>query len=352
MPRRTTAILLVVLLRLAIAPPATAASQDSAPGVRFTSELATNYLLHLFAVADIGFTCDHALRHRHLLPPDDLALLQRHRDLLAFGNGRSGPLTFTFFFLPAWLDLPDTSAIAAYFSLLAEGLATNDYAPLFTRFPVDWQDPFLAQNRGLFLLDAAQWQAVVQPQLDLVEALARVFGRNAASYAETVWPTVDRELQARARHLGDLFADSDIIQRWEQFTELRFGGDYTIVLCHANGRGPDANTLSFDRNVFYYGSDDRHLVEFVSHEVGTHLLHGPLIAAADLADATEAEFLRRYAAFEVLAMFYNRLILGRDELVYDLPQFDADRLLAIYAEHHAPGVSPATLLGHALDGAP
>jgi hypothetical protein len=81
---------------------------------------------------------------------------------------------------------------------------------------------------------------------------------------------VEKVLQERIKKLNYLtnyFNKNNIIQKWEEITGKTFTKDnYHILLCYANKNGLNANSLSYNKNVFYYNSSDKYLRDFVSHK--------------------------------------------------------------------------------------
>ena len=134
---------------------------------------------------------------------------------------------------------------------------------------------------------------------------------------------------------------ADLIGRWEALVGVEFKYDlYEIVLCSAIKNGPSANSLGYERSVFYSGDDMDYLRKFISHEVGTHILFPMLKNLSEGRDPSLS-----YKAFESLARFYNSLILQTSDLYPMGPSYDVDTFFRIYESIYKsrPTISPAEL---------
>ncbi len=120
---------------------------------------------------------------------------------------------------------------------------------------------------------------------------------------------------------------------------------YDIILCYACKYGPNANTLSYDKNVFYYDYDLDHTIQFISHETGTHILFQEYLELYHTHAYNPGDL---YAAYESLLMWCNHKVLNTDTLSYGLPQFHDNYYHEIFDSHYTTGVSPLYLLKEAL----
>jgi len=230
------------------------ACQSKGPHKRiiFTYNYAANYILHIFAVAKIGYDSEYADRYRPTVRPQDLKYLESHRRLLEFGDGREGPFTSFCFFLPAYLGLRTKDDFVDYYNLLINSLENKDFSEFLRRYPIDWKDPFLSAYYKAFMLEMSdeEWEKIVKPLMSEFRKVAQIFIDNIDGYGP-VWRQVEPVLRERAGDLNRQFDKGDIIQEWERITGKTFLKDkYYIVLCYANKNGPDANSLSYDMNVF------------------------------------------------------------------------------------------------------
>jgi len=310
--------------------------------VRFQAHFSSNYIASIYSLAEVVFGCDTLLRYVKM-DSVDMQTLKKGRYLFQFGNGLSGELTYPTFFLPSYLGISSAKEYVAFVDDLKKGLQQNDFTAFLKKYPVDFSDKFLAGKRQFFARSNEEWSREVRPKLDEYFRVLNVFVKYAYEYERRFWKEDRRILQARADVLNQKFADEDIIARWEKLLGMRFNGDYHISLCRYNGDGPDANSLSFDRNLFYAGSDDGYLFDFISHEVGTHLLYEDAFSTDELKVLRDTHERPFYAGFETLAMFYNQQLLGR-KLCYNLDFFKGNEYGAIYKNAYHQGIRAAELL--------
>lgn len=310
--------------------------------VIITTSFAPNYLWHLLATAEISYASDYSDRFRHTIDPADLEFLRHNKQYLAFGShGRTGPFTFLLVFLPSYLELETTKEFEEYFVLLNSGFKDFDFSAFFDHYSeARWDDPFIAMNSGIFD-PPVEYRGKIKQQLPMFWRFIDVVINNLDAYRDEVWEEAKNGMQQRINELSAKFIETDYIRMWEEQLNAEFDADrYKIILCYASKNGPDANSLSYDKNVFYYDSPLERIVHFISHEIGTHIL-SRCFELIDVGEYDQAEF---YAAYEVLSMFYNKMVLGHDDLEYRLGQFHDEHYLAVFAQHYRKGISPAELL--------
>ncbi|HCJ10626.1 MAG TPA: hypothetical protein DHW14_05615 [Clostridiales bacterium] len=320
-------------------------------------EKGPNYAFHLMAVAGVGFESDYGERYRHTVTAEDRALLAELRDPLTFGDGRAGPLVLPVIFLPSYLNLDTVPAIREYFERLDRALAGDPQAFLgryrapLRRLCEDWVETV-----------DERWLAAGAGFRGPIARLGRLFVRNFPTYEAEVWPAERPGMEEVASRLDRHFAGRDVIGAWERFTGLEFrAARYQIVLVSATKNGPDANSLGYDRNVFYPYQDFDTLTQLMSHETGTHLLID-LIKAFTWPDADGRVRLRGkgrplydfdlvYRGFENLCRFYNSLVLGAPVL-YDMGRdYRTEEFDAVYRRLHAsqPDMKPLEMLLAAVE---
>jgi hypothetical protein len=311
----------------------------------FTYNYAVNYIMHIFALSNIIQNTQYAQKYRSTIQLKDLKYLQTHKYLLEFGNGRCGNFTSICFFLPSYLDLKTKNDFVEYYSLFIDGLKERDFSKFLKKYSIDWKDPFLLTNYKKFFFEISNIKSGKEVEIFILQLnkLSRIFINNVDGYNK-IWEKVEKVLQERIEKLNYLtnyFNKNNIIQKWEEITGKTFIKDnYHILLCYANKNGPNANSLSYDKNVFYYNSSDKYLRDFVSHEIGTHLLSELFYS--------EAFDPIRYAAVECFAMFLNFKVLKSKKLNYNLSSFHCDKFLNLYKKHYYKGITPEKLIEIAL----
>ncbi|MFH1372500.1 MAG: hypothetical protein ABII79_01710 [bacterium] len=311
--------------------------------VIITGKLEPNYLWHLMAVARIGYDSEYADNFRHTVNPEDLACLEDNKALLAFGEGEGGDLSGVFTTLPAWLGFENEPDLKSYFEIVQTALQQGNLTPFVEAYPeADWSDRFFAHY-----LKSAKFTPAESDLIEKSRRLSRVCVDNFDSYHQQVWPRVQPALARRAAELKDYFQKLDYVAKWEHLLGIPFAADqYEILLCYANKNGPDYNSISYSSNLFYYDKPLEKTCQFLSHEIGTHLL---IDIYFDLAAGGRYEHRKLYAAYETMAMFLNKLILGTDELEYDLPRMNDKWHLKVYSEVYRKGMAPRDMILKALE---
>jgi hypothetical protein len=279
--------------------------------VFFTARIGPNFLWHMLASARISYDSDYADRYAGTVSEAALEALRRHADLLRFGYGATAPLTGFFSFLPAWLRLETKQEFSRFFASVDRFLREGRLRVFVEDFPdADWLDPayhhFATEPR-------AEPEEELRPTC---AALASFYLDNFDAYRERVWPEAESAMQPRLAELTEHFDRTDFILAWEDALGLEFEmPGYEIILCYANKNGPDYTSLGVGGNLFYYDKPFDRTWQMVSHEIGTHLLFEPLLGFLGQEKFDPAKLSH---AYEVLAMFYNRKILGTEALAYDL----------------------------------
>jgi hypothetical protein len=309
-----------------------------------------NYIFHLMAVARNGFNSDYAETYKDAVPSDDIAFLTQKRELLSFGAGSGGELVDIIIFLPSYFNLETEDSLRDYFRLLESALDSGDFRLFFQKygshleklklwlffeeeFYGKWQEYLISKNK--FRQDIAQIRSLVL--------------RNHSVYDKRVWPVEREKLIVIAREINDYFGSDDYISRWETLTGETFKfNEYQIVLCSAIKNGPNADSLGYDRVVFYHDNPFDKTVQFICHEIGTHILISLL---REIYNRDKFDPALVYAAFETLAMYYNTIVLRKDNLAYNLPDFHEKEFLSIYRDlcHKNPRIGPRDLLINGIE---
>jgi len=304
-----------------------------------------NYIFHLAALASAGFRSDYVDTYARTVAPEDLQALRKHGGRLdfGFGSGHGGDLASLLIFHPAYLDLDSVNAFAEFFTLLDEGFRAGD----FSRFLQRYSREHAELRNWVFHVDQ-RWLSSVQASRDVIRELGGAYVRSLPAYESEVWPVESPKMADVASGLNAYFRERDVIGKWEEVTGLTFKYPvYRIILCSALKDGPQANSLGYEKNTFYYGSDFGWLTDFVSHEVGTHILIG---LAKEMMATGPFDYLA-YRAHENLARFYNFRVLGKDKLYGMSPQYHCEEFLSVYAAISAreSGITPSGMFREGLD---
>jgi len=306
--------------------------------VRAVLDIGVNYLFHVLASARVGFDSDYADMYANSIRPEDIAYLKKHKRELTFGAGEGGELVDVFL-LPAAFSLQSKDDFGQYYRLLLEGCDRDD----FTKFLEFYTDPILKLKQWAGHPDNDAMRGFVTFR-DTIERLAEISLENYDSYANDVWPKEKPGLKRVAAAVNEVFENHDRVGRWEEVTGLTFKFDiYQILLCSAIKNGPDADSLGYDRVVFHHRRPFGNMVEFISHEIGTHIFMDDIKL---IRDSSTYRWPELYEGFECLARYYNTLVLEKTDLKYTLPDYHVDEYMNIYRELHRkqPDISVREML--------
>ena len=273
-----------------------------------------NYLWHIMGVAKIGYDSEYSDLYRDTIISGDLKYIESKKSLLAFKEGEGGELSGFFAMLPAWLNLENKSDFEKYFNTLIAALQKGSLLPFVDTFKdADWSDLFFSEFIKRDNLPKGNEELITVSQ-----KLASIYLNNFDSYIDKVWPIAENSMSSRAENLNNIFEATDYISKWENFLGIPFAANhYEIVLCYANKNGPDYNSLGYDSNLFYFDKSFKKTWQFLSHEIGTHIL---IKTYFKLSTEGNLDRSKLYSAYENLSMFYNKIILDTDKLEYNLPE--------------------------------
>jgi hypothetical protein len=311
--------------------------------VRASLSPGLNYVFHLLAVARVGFDSDYADAHASSVNPEDRAFLAGHRNLLTFGMGSAARLCDYFIWFPSFLGLDTLQEFETYVQLVDAGARSGDFAPLVEHYA----SPLAALDLWWQQVDAAglaEWKG----DRETIQALGQILLANFERYRADVWPVVQPELARVGERIEDYFKGGDHIDRWERITGLSFKcPDFRAELCAAIKNGPNANSISYERVVFFSGTPFPRLPHLISHEIGTHILID-LLKEERRRDRFAWPDL--YAGCETLAKFYNALVIEEDDPAYDMGVFQDRKRIEIYRllYRENPTWSPGELLERGL----
>jgi hypothetical protein len=311
--------------------------------VIITTRFGPNYLWHILAVARIGYDSEYADTYRDTIAPAALKYLESNKSLLEFAEGEGGELSGFFTVMPAWLHLESKSQFQTYFDVVEVALRKGDLSPFVKAYrDADWLDRFFSEH-----VKRAKFPADQHDLIEKARRLSQIYVDSLDAYRRSVWRDARRKLAKRATELNDYFEKQDFIAKWEQLLGIPFASNqYEVVLCYANKDGPDYNSLGYNGNLFYYDKPFGKTCQFLSHEIGTHLL---IDIYFTLVTTGKYDHRKLYTAYETMAMFYNKLVLGIDELDYSLPRMNDARHLEVYSKAYYEGIAPQVLILKALE---
>lgn len=302
--------------------------------VRAVAEIGVNYLFHLLAVARINFDSDYGDKYNDSVKSEDVAFLRDHEERLSFGKG--GGELLNILLMPTAFSLQSNNDLGEYYDLLLRGCERDD----FTEFLDRYSSPLDKLKHWASSLDNESLRECV-PLRDDISRLREIVVENYDRYVRDVWPQESPDIEDVAAVVTETYARYDRIGQWEEITGRTFKfNEYLILMCSAIKNGPNANSLGYDRVVFYHGTQMDKMVDFISHEIGTHIFMDDIKAIRDSGKFSWPEL---YEGFECLAQFYNTLILGRNDLHYSV-NFHVDEYMKLYKELYRPNITVQEML--------
>ncbi|MGB5105846.1 MAG: hypothetical protein WBP29_00590 [Candidatus Zixiibacteriota bacterium] len=306
-------------------------------------ELVPNYLLHLLASARVCFDSAYADKYESTVEASSVQFLRENRQLLSWGSGGGGELSEFVVTLPIIFELKSEKELSEYFELLIGALSTKSTEEFFRKYATVIEQ----LERTWFPLNQEALMGLA-PLTEKLETCQEIVRRNFRRYEQSVWPDESRQMEKVAGELNDYFKGRDIIGKWEELTrKVLATAKYTIVLSSAIEGGPNANSMGYAKNMFSSRRSMDWTRDFISHEVGIHILMSEF---RKLAESGKYEWRQLYGANECLAQFLNGIVLDKAVLAYDLQQFGSMESIPRYREAFNLGgkLNYADLIGRAI----
>ncbi len=308
------------------------------------TRIGPNYLWHIMAVAKIGYDSEYSDLYKNSIDPDDLKYIESIKSLLAFQEGEGGDLSGFFSMLPSWLNLENYSDFKKYFDTLIIALQEGSLLPFVRTYKdANWFDLFFSEFIKRDNIPKGNEKLITVSQ-----KLSSIYLSNFESYINNVWPIAKDSMIPRQNELCKVFEETDYIAKWEKLLGIPFeANQYEIVLCYSNKNGPDYNSLGYDSNLFYFDKPFKKTCQFLSHEIGTHIL---IKTYFKLSSEGTPDQRKLYSAYESLSMFYNKVILETENLEYNLSEhMDEEYYLAKYQKLYKENLNPETMIVNALN---
>ncbi|AKI97348.1 hypothetical protein [Kosmotoga pacifica] len=306
--------------------------------IKTSLEIGTNYIFHLLSIARINYDNNYSHKYESTVSEKHREVLQKFKDRLSFANGNAGDLVEYMVFFPAYLGFNSQSDFERYFQLIkkaAQGRREEFFQEYGTK---------ISERKWLPEIDN-KWFEALHSMTEEIKILEEVYIENFTNYKDLVWPYEFLQMKEKSDELNEKLKKLDLIKSWEKITGSEFKAkEYEIVLVSAIEGGPNANSLGYNKNVFFSGAKTNWMLDFISHEVGTHIMADfalKLFKAPMIEPERMAEF---YSAYECLSQFLNSLVLNRAPL-YDLKCFRSEYYIPAYQELYNNGVrKPEDLL--------
>jgi len=279
-----------------------------------------NYVTHLYTLAELGFSDSvYAAKYGHTLPQAAIDTLQKYKDLLIFGQGENGPLSW-FFFRVAQETFADADALKN----IMDGYREE---ALRLGAPAD--------------------------EMAIPTAIANVYVENYDYYLREVYPQAKADMEERRQLLSQKVQELSFVKDWERVTGYKWNrGDYHWLLYRAGKNGPSYNNLNDSTNTVWYNQNIDYQLAMFSHEFGIFLMQDSI---NPIYEETK-EYTRKlkskrdltyvpWSAFESLACWYNCKIAGKETADYSaFSEADVQTFCKIYDRLSKEGVTnPAEL---------
>ena len=267
---------------------------------------AVNYLTYIQAFCGINWELtDKGRIHGFLSDEERNYMISCAKDL-RFGDGSMASLTELFYFLPAYAFHENSEGITEYFSCLAECHKAKNLSPLLNGYGNYISR--LQEFNKYFLSDIRALED--EEVLNKIELLSIIYKANYSCYLQLNWDNDRALIEKTCDYINGLFADNDIIGKWEAATGYTLLADqYTLIIVPSLQLGPRANSLHYGVNIFPAISEycpKQYFDYFIPHEIGTHILKPHTI---DKVQVSEDDLRIPYIAFENLAKYINLKIL-------------------------------------------
>ena len=306
--------------------------------IKLNPELGPNYIFHLLSVSKINYDNGYSRKYESSISRKHRKILQKFKESLSFANGNAGDLVEYMIFFPAYLGLNSQNDFERYFDLIRKAAhgRSEDFVKEYSER--------ISKRKWLPEIND-RWFETLRTKVEGIEELKEVYIGNFTTYKNQIWPYELSQMEEKSDELSKKLKRLDLIKKWEQITGSDFKAEsYEIILVSAIEGGPNANSLGYSRNVFYSGSENGFILDFISHEVGTHILSDALFEFLKSPSIESEKMAEFYSAYECLSQFLNSLVLNR-KLSYDLKQFNSKHYISVYKKLYNDGVKkPKDLL--------
>ena len=240
--------------------------------LHFTANPDTNYVYHMLSVARVGYDNAYGERFRSDYPPEDLAVIKAHDDLLTVRGGEHcGALYHMMVSLPA---RGEQSAKEFYAALLDE--AINGPVPPEAE--------------------------VYRP---IVADLCQVMIRHYDDYLTRIWPGQEAEILRYIPLVAEKFTASGFPEKAVQLLGCDLPhGSFTATMVTSVENGAEAIDISRELDVFGIVRDPVDTFYFIGHEFIIYLLMNAL------KDEDAFQSFATWPVTEGMAEYYLKRILG------------------------------------------
>jgi hypothetical protein len=144
-----------------------------------------NYIFHLLTLGGIVPEYpEYIYLYKDFILTDDQQYLYANRNLLAWGDGNSGPLTQLFLFLPGYINLQSQLDINEYFDLLNNSLKNETFNEFIQKYDFYFKDLELWGGPT----DIASYLQSFIQYTDEILRIGEIYKNNFQAYHLNVWP--------------------------------------------------------------------------------------------------------------------------------------------------------------------
>ena len=325
---------------------AKAAENDNGgiPEFSVTAPVGVNYIWHMLSIGGIDyFDVDYMQKYSNTISAENLLLLKQSYTYLQMKNNPNGFLAFPFIILPAYLNLNSEDEIQNYYYALSTAIEKNNFAELLFNYKVNFEDIYLKRYKGYLSISSDSISNLYNANdKENLKKLALIFADGFHNYLTQVWPIAKQELENAIPNFQSAYSKTAKYQSWKEITGLSYlSKKYESVLCYAMQKGLNGVTVGYGRDVFYHNPDSQEFKQFLNHKIGTHFLSNLYNEYKTTSDTANKRFNE---AFEVLVYHYNRRMIGRSELKYNLDIPDDFIYLLIFEKGDQLKLNPGAML--------
>lgn len=256
--------------------------------IRFAANPDTNYVYHMLSVARCSYDNAYGARFRPDYPPEDLAALKAHEDMITVRGGEHcGALYHMMVTVPARAE---QSAKAFYTDLLDE--AVNGPVPPEAE--------------------------VYRP---IVADICRVMIRHYDDYIVRIWPEQENAIRRYIPLVEEQFAQSHFADRAVDLLGCHLpGNNFTATMVTSVENGAEAIDISPELDVFGIVRNPEDAFWFIGHEFIIYLLK------TALKDENAFQSFATWPVTEGLAEYYLKKLLGSTRF------FNAQAKIVVFLE--------------------
>jgi hypothetical protein len=298
------------------------AGKLSADKLVISAPFGANYIWHLLAVSNIAYSSDYSVKYAKSISENDFKTLRDNTDLLRFSKETTGKLTFSFIFLPTYLGLDNEKDLQEYYDLLDAAYKSYSFSDFLARYDkIDWSDSKISLQHDFFFASSSDLSKKYDKSIvESVHQLSKIFKSNIPYYSDSIYSKMQAPSVKRITELNQYFLDGAYISKWEKTTDRVLSIDkFDVILLFAAKNGTDAINISSNKTAFYAFDDNNIIRDFVCHNIGRILLSDLKFKLKDVYDNDRQKFSN---CIESMALYFNKRIIGKSRLNYELDFFD------------------------------